>query len=57
MTHARQPMFQDSKTIDFICGCGLDYFKVKKVKGSLKSYIFLECPACGQVITEDITYG
>ncbi len=54
MTHAKLPMLQDSKTKTFICQCGLDYFKAKIVKGSLKHYLFLECPACGQTIQEDL---
>ncbi len=57
MTHAKLPMLQDSKTKTFICQCGLDYFKAKIITGSIKRYLFLECPACGITITEDLAHG
>ncbi|MGC9781747.1 MAG: hypothetical protein HZR80_21075 [Candidatus Heimdallarchaeota archaeon] len=41
----------------FTCQCNLDYFKAKIITGSIKRYLSLECPACGQTIEEDLSHG
>jgi len=38
----------------FTCSCGLDYFRTQIIKGSLKRYLKLECPSCGEQIMEDL---
>lgn len=54
MSH-RVPLgiFQEKEN-QFTCECGLNYFKVRLVKGSVKTYCYLECPACGTIIQEDV---
>ena len=54
MSDTKFPIFQDGELKNFTCVCGLNYFRVTIKQGSIKQYLWLECPACGQIITEDL---